>query len=170
MELCLGGELYLHLRRQSKFDENAIKFYAAEIILAMQYLHEKLHLIHRYLFIISLKLSYLSTETSNLKMSSSPLMVTSNLPISVSLKVHSKAIFIFSQPLVTIKANSVCGTPEYLAPEIVLRQSYGKVVDWWSVGCLLFEMYTGYPPFSSRDREELNDDIILVKKPDYRNY
>lgn len=87
MELCLGGELYLHLRRQSKFDESAVKFYAAEIILAMQYLHEKLHLIHRYLFIISLKLSYLSIGTSNQKMSSSALMVTSNLPISVSPKV-----------------------------------------------------------------------------------
>jgi len=137
MELCLGGELYLHLRHESKFDENAVKFYASEIILAMQYLHEKLHLIHRDL------------KPEN---------------VLINPDGHIK-LTDFGLAKVTIKANSVCGTPEYLAPEVVLRQSYSKVVDWWSVGCLLFEMFTGYPPFSSRDREELNDDIIL-RSPD----
>jgi len=44
-------------------------------------------------------------------------------------------------------ANSVCGTPEYLAPEILLKKGHGKAVDWWTLGALIFEMITGLPPF-----------------------
>ncbi len=50
-------------------------------------------------------------------------------------------------------ANSVCGTPEYLAPEILFKMGHGKAVDWWTLGALLYEMLTGLPPFYTSDRE-----------------
>ena len=47
---------------------------------------------------------------------------------------------------------SLCGTPEYLAPEVLLKKGYGKAVDWWTLGCIIYEMVTGYPPFNGSNK------------------
>lgn len=64
-------------------------------------------------------------------------------------------------------AFSVCGTPEYLAPEVLLKQGHGKPVDWWTLGCIIYEMVTGQPPYYSSNRQDLFEKIkhALPKLP-----
>lgn len=56
-------------------------------------------------------------------------------------------------------ALSVCGTPEYLAPEVLLKKGHGKAVDWWTLGCVIYEMLTGLPPYYSNSRTKLFENI-----------
>ena len=58
------------------------------------------------------------------------------------------------------KDKQVCGTPQYLAPEVILCQSYGKMVDWWSMGIILYEFLTSFPPFNGNTPEELFANVI----------
>ncbi len=56
-------------------------------------------------------------------------------------------------------AYSICGTPEYLAPEILLKHGHGKTVDWWGLGSIIYEMVTGFPAFTSNTHDELFEKI-----------
>lgn len=58
------------------------------------------------------------------------------------------------------KAMSVCGTPEYLAPEVIKKQGHDKAVDWWCLGCIVYEMATGFPPFRHQNRLDLFEAIL----------
>ncbi|WWC64399.1 uncharacterized protein I303_107009 [Kwoniella dejecticola CBS 10117] len=114
-----GGELFSHLRRAGKFSADVTRFYLASIILAIEYLHSR-DIIYR-----------------DLK------------PENLLLDRHGYlriADFGFAK-IIEDRTFTLCGTPEYLAPEIVLSQGHGKAVDWWALGILAFEMLAGYPPF-----------------------
>jgi len=144
LDYCSGGELFFHLGKAGRFTENRARFYASEIVLALEYLHAK-HVIYRDLKPENVLLD----EEGHVKLTDFGL---------------SKTNIVGNQ-----RTHSFCGTPEYLAPEILKRNGHGQAADWWSLGALLFEMLMGMPPFYSRDRDRLFEKILhsQLKFPHY---
>merc|ERR1719362_2676501 len=130
LEFCPGGELFFHLSRAKRFSEGRCRFYAAEILLAIEYLH-KLNIVYRDL------------KPENILLDSQGHVKITDFGLS---KEGIQDNF---------SAKTMCGTPEYLAPEILDKKGHGKAVDWYSLGALLFEMLTGLPPFYTKDRTKL---------------
>jgi serine/threonine protein kinase len=135
LDYCAGGELFFHLGRIGKFSEARSRFYAAEIILAIDYVH-------------SLDIVYRDLKPENVLLTAEGHISLTDFGLSKEGISNSSS-----------GANSFCGTPEYLAPEILNRQGHGRAVDWWSLGALLYEMLTGLPPFFCQDRERLFEKI-----------
>jgi len=135
MDFCQGGDLASYLQRHKKLDESATRFYAAEVILALQYIHEELEIIHR------------DIKPENVMFSADGHIKLTDFGLAKS----------------TQKTYSLCGTPEYVAPEIILGGGYGTEVDWWSLGCLLYQMVAGCTPFSKSTLSQLPLDILHVR-------
>mmetsp|Transcript_46124 Transcript_46124/g.51579 ORF Transcript_46124/g.51579 Transcript_46124/m.51579 type:complete len:678 (+) Transcript_46124:142-2175(+) len=135
LDYCAGGELFFHLGKLGKFAESRSRFYAAEIILAISYVH-------------SLDIIYRDLKPENVLLDGSGHIRLTDFGLSKEGISSSSS-----------GANSFCGTPEYLAPEILNRQGHGRGVDWWSLGALVYEMLTGLPPFYCQDRERLFEKI-----------
>lgn len=122
-EVALGGELFDILRRANKFDVKTAKFYAACVVLGFEHMHKK-------------KIIYRDLKPENLL-----------LDDEGYLKITD---FGFAK-YVPERTHTLCGTPDYLAPEIVLGRGHGKGVDWWTLGILTFEMLAGYAPFTDKN-------------------
>ena len=135
LDYCAGGELFFHLGKLGKFPENRARFYSAEIILAISYVH-------------SLDIIYRDLKPENVLLDAKGHIRLTDFGLSKEGISSSSS-----------GANSFCGTPEYLAPEILNRQGHGRAVDWWSLGALLYEMLSGLPPFYCQDRERLFEKI-----------
>ena len=123
MEYIIGGEFFSHLRKAGRFPNDTSRFYAGQITLTFEYLH-------------SLMILYRDLKPENLL-----------LDRDGNCKVTD---FGFAKK-VEYRTWTLCGTPEYLAPEIILSKGHGKAVDWWALGILMYEMLAGYPPFYDED-------------------
>ncbi|KAJ3867391.1 cAMP dependent protein kinase [Lentinula novae-zelandiae] len=119
MSYIPGGELFTHLRRAQRFTPDVTRFYLATIILALKYLH-------------SYNIIYRDLKPENLLLDSRGYLRLTD--------------FGFAK-IVDDRTWTLCGTPEYLAPEIIQSDGHGKAADWWACGVLCYEMLVGYPPF-----------------------
>lgn len=141
MELISGGDLMFHIQNDKVFSVGRAKFYSAEICLGLWYLHDN-GVIYRDLKLDNVMLD----EDGHVKIADFG-MCKENIR-----KGHSTSTF--------------CGTPGYLAPEIIREVPYGHSVDWWALGVLMYEMMVGDTPFEADDDDELFQQI-LTHKPDY---
>ncbi|XP_065833095.1 protein kinase C-like 1B isoform X2 [Oscarella lobularis] len=135
MEYVNGGDLMFQIQRSRKFDEARSRFYSAEIVSALSFLHSR-GIIYR-----DLKLD--------------------NVLLDVDGHVKVADFGMCKEDIIDDKlTNTFCGTPDYIAPEILQEQNYGASVDWWALGVLMYEMMAGQPPFEADNEEDLFDSII----------
>lgn len=146
IEYMSGGDLHQLLKKYRNFPEGLAQFYAAEIVLALEYLHEKMNVIYRDLKPENILLD----GQGHLKLSD----------FGLSKKTVDKT-----------KTNTFAGTPEYIAPEILLSVGHSFSVDYWSLGVVIYEMLAGKPPFASYDCNFTTIvKLILENKPFFPIY
>jgi len=120
-----GGELFFHLKNEGRFSEQRVKLYAAEIASALAHLH-------------ALDIVYRDLKPENILLNNDGHIVITDFGLSKEINPHEGT-------------QTFCGTPEYLAPEVLRGEGHGTAVDWWSLGTLMYEMLTGLPPFYSQN-------------------
>ena len=130
-----GGELFHHLQKEQRFDINRSRFYAAELLCALECLH-------------GFGVIYRDLKPENILVDYVGHIALCDFGLcKLDMKDEDKT-------------NTFCGTPEYLAPELLHGQGYTKAVDWWTLGVLLYEMLTGLPPFYDENTNEMYRKIL----------
>ena len=127
MDLCAGGELFYLLHQKGRLPEQVAKFYFAEILLGLEYIHSK-------------GIIYRDLKPENVLLDIDGHIKLADFGLSKVLSSYDAL------------ANSFCGSPEYMSPEMLMGTGHGFAVDYYSLGAILYEMLTGLPPFYSTDR------------------
>ena len=137
-EFLQGGDMFYHMHHSTiNFTESTVKFYIIELILAIEFLHEN-------------NVIYRDLKPENILMNSEGHIKISDFGLSKKLENQKD------------KAYTLCGTLQYLAPEILKNKGYDKSVDWWSLGCIYYEMLTGNLPFKTNGNK-INLDVLEEK-------
>jgi serum/glucocorticoid-regulated kinase 2 len=131
-----GGELFYHLQREGRFDEGRSRFYAAELLCALEHLH-MFNVVYRDLKPENILLDY----TGHIALCDFGLC---KLNMSETDRTNSASASAFGVFPHDIRVTAFCGTPEYIAPELLESQGYTKTVDWWTLGVLIYEMMVGH--------------------------
>lgn len=140
LEYAQGGELFTHLAAERMFSEDVAAFYVAEMALALEHLHKNVGVVYRDL------------KPENCLLDAEGHLVLTDFGLS---KVSSEDA--------DSGCNSLLGTPEYMAPEILLGKEYSYSVDWWSLGAVCFDLVTGSPPFTGNTYPKIVDKITKAK-------
>ena len=140
MDFKQGGELYHHLRKRTRFSEKIARFYGAQILLGLEYLH-------------SINIMYRDMKPENILLDAKGNASLADYGISKILREGEKT-------------KSFVGTPDYVAPEIILQKGHNKTVDIWCLGIILYEMIYGIPPFYNKQQNVMLNNIIK-KNPSF---
>jgi len=135
LEYIQGGELFSRLRKVGRFNTTTATFYSAQVLLAIEHLH-------------SMNIIYRDLKPEN---------------ILIDTEGYLKLVDLGFAKKIDDKAWTLCGTPDYLAPEIIYGKGYGKGVDWWALGVLIYEMIIGYPPFYDDNPFSVYEKILQGK-------
>jgi serine/threonine protein kinase len=138
LEYGQGGELFTHLNTEKMFPEPTAAFYMAEMVLALTHLHDNLGVVYRDL------------KPENCLLDAEGHLLLTDFGLS-KVAVDPDA------------CNSMLGTVEYMAPEVIQGKKYGKAVDWWSLGALGFDLMTGTAPFRGPNHAKIQDNIVRQK-------
>lgn len=139
LEYLDGGELFHHLAQQKYLSEKDASYYIAQIVLALRYLH------------LSLKVIYRDLKPENCMLNLDGNLVLTDFGLSKeSSDDESK--------------HSMIGTAQYMAPEVIKGEEYDFSVDWWSLGCVAYDMLTGAPPFTGHTNDKIMEKVVHSKK------
>lgn len=139
LDYCPGGELFTQIGINQRFSERRTRFYTAELVLVLGYIHTH-------------GVAYRDLKPENVLLDNEGHVQLIDFGLSKEgLDVADKLTYSF------------CGTPEYLAPEIIEGNGHGVAVDWWSLGMVVFEMLTGLPPWYTQNRAKMFSSILCSR-------